>query len=70
MVSGAWLKTPHILGKLRAAVVAKVQEAEVRGAHLPKTAEGGATSVVIVPAIKSKWASAHPRFGNGKENRS
>ncbi len=31
---------------------------EVRGAHLPKTAEGGAASVVIVPAIKSKSGPA------------
>jgi len=71
MVSGAWLKAPHILGVLQAAVVAKKQEAEVRGAHLPKTAVGGATSVRDSASNqKQEWGSAHPQFGNGKENRS
>jgi hypothetical protein len=34
--------------------VANEKEVEVRGAHLPKIAEGGAASVVTIPAMKDQ----------------
>jgi hypothetical protein len=39
---------------IRQPAVVETEEAEVRGAHLPKIAEGGAASVVIVQATEIK----------------
>ena len=41
------------------------EEAKVRGAHLPKIAEGGAASVVIVPTAKGRGG---PVFKNESQN--
>jgi hypothetical protein len=43
---------PQLLFGLQAAVVTNEPAVEVRGAHLPKIAEGGAASVGMAPAIK------------------
>src|SRR5271169_6029346 len=58
MVSGAWLWELQISCGLQAAVVTYEQDSEVRGAHLPKPAEGGAASFVLV----QRWASPRHKF--------
>lgn len=50
--------------------VAKEQEVEVRGAHLPKIAEGGAASVVIAQETKNQSAPAPKTASEVRRDRS
>jgi hypothetical protein len=56
---------PQLVCGLQAAVVTNEPAVEVRGAHLPKIAEGGAASVRMAPAIKQiRGGPATPGFAS------